>query len=419
MKKLFSLMMVAALTLGLSACGKTADDNPDIVTEIPAGTEITFWHAMGGKNGEAVTALVEKFNAENEYGITVIEEFQGGYGDTDKKIMAALSAGEYPNIGQQYGNNIIRYVDSGVVVSLDDYINHSVWGIENFEDIVEAYRVENSAYPSGNFYSLPFSKSTEILYVNHDILEEVGVEVPTTLEELKTVSKAIYEATGKPGFGYDSLSNLFITWVQQYGSGYTNNDGEVLFNTPEAVEAVEFFAEGVAEGYFRIAGEDRYLSGPFNNGDVAMFIGSTSGAGFVGAEGMNWKGHMVPFGDNKVVVQQGANFFMMDNTPEENAASFVFMRWLIEEDQTVFWALNSGYLPVRESARQNQVWLDFVNGGSPVASTKIAGMESAPYYSFDPIFAESYDLRKAAQAIVEDVLNGITTAEEAIANAAK
>ncbi len=35
------------------------------------GTTITFWHSMGGVNGEAMDTLVKKFNEENEYGITV------------------------------------------------------------------------------------------------------------------------------------------------------------------------------------------------------------------------------------------------------------------------------------------------------------------------------------------------------------
>ena len=45
------------------------------------GTEITFWHSMGGVNGEAIDELVSRFNEENEYGITVVSEFQGEYDD--------------------------------------------------------------------------------------------------------------------------------------------------------------------------------------------------------------------------------------------------------------------------------------------------------------------------------------------------
>lgn len=427
MKKLLTLLFAALLVLGLAACGAAEEPATEETTEetateeaveIPAGTEITFWHAMGGANGEAVTALVEKFNAENEYGITVVEENQGGYGDIHKKIIASLTAGDYPNIGQQYGNNIIQYMDSGAIVQLDEYINDATYGIEDFEDIIEGYRTENSSYPDGKFYSLPFSKSTEVMYVNKDILDELGLEVPTTLEDLKTVSETIYAEKGIPGFGYDSLQNLFIILSQQFGSEYTNAAGEVLFDNEQARAAVQYFVDGTDAGYFRIAGEDKYMSGPFNSGQVAMYIGSTSGAKYVGGEGLNWEAFMVPFGEEKVTIQQGANFFMFDKSPEENAAAFVFMNWMTQREQTVFWAMNSGYLPVRESAREDAAWLEFVGSDDPVASTKIAGMESAPYYTFDPIFAESYDVRKAVEAAVENAVNGVTTVDEAVSEAA-
>ena len=41
------------------------------------GTEITFWHSMGGVNGQAIDELVNRFNEENELGITVVSEYQG------------------------------------------------------------------------------------------------------------------------------------------------------------------------------------------------------------------------------------------------------------------------------------------------------------------------------------------------------
>ena len=43
------------------------------------GTEISFWHSMGGVNGQAIDTLVKKFNDENEYGITVKAQYQGEY----------------------------------------------------------------------------------------------------------------------------------------------------------------------------------------------------------------------------------------------------------------------------------------------------------------------------------------------------
>ena len=46
-------------------------------------------------------------------------------------------------------------------------------------------------------------------------------------------------------------------------------------------KVINYYAEGVKDGYFRIAGSDQYLSGPFANEQVAMFIGSIAGEGYV------------------------------------------------------------------------------------------------------------------------------------------
>ena len=426
MKKLLALLTAMALVVTLTACGDKKEPTTDkgneptvetgVNVEIPAGTEITFWHAMGGKNGEAVEYLVNQFNEENEYGITVTAEFQGGYGDLDKKVMAGLSAKQFPNIAQAYGNNIIRYIDSGKIVALDDYINSEKYGIEDFNDIIEAYRTENSSYPDGKFNSLPFNKSTEVLYINKTRFEENNLEVPTTLEELEAVSKQITEITGKPAFGYDSIQNLFIIWCQNFGSEYTNSKGEALFDTQEARDAINFFAKGVKEGYFRTAGEDKYMSGPFNNEDVWMFIGSTSGADYVGSDAFEFAAYEYPYGANPTVIQQGSNMFMLDNGDEENAATFVFMNWLTQTEQTLYWSMNSGYLPVRESARETDEWKAYIADGVGKPTTKSVGIGQASNYTFDPIFANSYSVRKAVEQAVMDVINGIDI-EEAISTA--
>lgn len=418
MKKLITLLLAFTLVFSLAACNET--DTPQEKSELPesiaTGITLQFWHAMSGGNGEAVEYLVNKFNEENEYGITVEATYQGGYGDLHQKITGALVADDYPNIAQAYGNNIATYMESEAIIQLDEYINDSLWGMENFEDIVEGYRIENSSYPDGKFYSLPFNKSTEVLYYNKTFFTDNNLEVPTTWEELETVSKQVTAITGKPAFGYDSLSNLFITWTQQNGGKYTDSDGKAYFNSSEAKAAVEFFVKGTDEGYFRIAGEDKYCSGPFNNQDLMMFIGSTSGSKYVGADTFEWNSAQVPFGKEKKVIQQGSNMFMMKSTPEEQLATFIFMKFLTDTENTAEWAMRSGYLPVRLSARELPKYQEYVaSGANP---TKDTGTSYDPsWYIFDPIFAESYDYRKAVEAAVEYAVLGEKDIETAIQDA--
>jgi len=409
MKKVLALILALTLAFTLAGCGTTNDANPEGVT-------LQFWHAMSGPNGEALDYLVAKFNEENEYDITIEATYQGGYTDLHQKIVAALTAGETPHIAQAYGNNIAVYMDSDAIVQLDSYIDDRTYGIDDFNDIIEGYRTENSSYQDGHFYSLPFNKSTEVLYYNKTFFEANNLEVPTTWEELETVSKAITAITGKPAFGYDSLSNLFITWTQQNGGKYTDSEENVYFNSEEAIEAVQFFVDGCEEGYFRIAGEDRYLSGPFNNQDVMMFIGSTSGSKYVGADTFEWNSAQVPFGKEEKVIQQGSNMFMLKSTEEEQLATFIFMDFLTQAENTAEWAIRSGYLPVRESARELDIYVEFVASGEN--PTKDTGTSYEPdWYIFDPIFPDSYDYRMAVQAAVEEAVLGEKTVAQAIQDA--
>ena len=97
-KKLVSLLLTATMVMGvLSGCGngktsvsQTGDTSTDEKVEMAAaddvdGTTITFWHSMGGVNGQAIDTLVNKFNVENEYGITVKAQYQGEYDDSLNK----------------------------------------------------------------------------------------------------------------------------------------------------------------------------------------------------------------------------------------------------------------------------------------------------------------------------------------------
>lgn len=384
--------------------------------EIPAA-EIHFWHAMSGGLGETLELVCANFNEENEYGITMVPTYQGGYGDLHAKVVAALSAGDAPHMGQAYGNNIIIYTQSEKVVQLDQYIFDPTYGVEDWEDILEGYRKENSSYPDGKFYSLPCNKSTEVLYYNKNFFEEHGLTVPTTWDELKETAMAASDILGAPAFGYDSLQNLFITWTQQAGGQYTNAEGEVFFNSPEAREALQYFVDGVEGGYFRTAGEDRYMSGPFNDQVAVMFVGSTSGSKYVGSDEFEWDSAQVPFGKEKKVIQQGSNMFMLESTPGEQLATFEFMKYITSTEVTAFWAMNTGYLPVRTSARESEEYKAYVESG--VNPTKVTGTSyDAGWYIFDPIFPESYDYRVAVGVAVEEATAGLKDVDTAINDAA-
>lgn len=434
MKKLFTSLSLLAGVTTLVACssgketGTTNESTSNLVTTIESPVTIEFWHAMSGTNQEAVDALVEQFNTTigTEKGITVKPVYQGAYNDLKTKTTAALKSGSAPAVAQAYPDWVAEYLQSGAVVALDEYINNKEVGITDFNDIIEAYRAENSQYEGGKFYSLPFNKSTEVLYYNKTFFEANGLTVPATWEELEAVSAQIKELTGNPAFGIDSTQNYFITMVQQFGGKYTNSQGDILFsedNAKAAVEALTLLQRNTDAGYWRLPGEDKYLSGPFMSELVYMYTGSSAGYSHISSADFEVGVAPIPqvSEETGAVIQQGTNVVVFDQnkTPEEVYAAYEFAKYLSSYEGNLYFATNTSYLPIRQSVIDSAGYQAYVTESND--QTKIVGPAQDSFFFYDPSFFtdtfSSYNVRTAVgQAVEQVVLNGVSP-EQAVQDA--
>ncbi len=82
-KKYFVVLLAVLVLVGCSS-GSGSKGNTDIVTEVPAGTEITFWHAMNGGQQDALVKITDDFMAANP-NIKVTLQNQSKYNKTYKK----------------------------------------------------------------------------------------------------------------------------------------------------------------------------------------------------------------------------------------------------------------------------------------------------------------------------------------------
>ena len=433
MKKLMLSLSLAAGLTSLVACSSKDNKQPEkekseIDNTIENPVTIEFWHAMAGTNQEAVEKLVENFNSTigAEKNITVKPVYQGQYTDLKTKTTAALKSGSVPAIAQAYPDWVAEYLQSGSVVELDPYINDETVGIKDFDDIIESYREENSQYEGGKFYSLPFNKSTEVLYYNKKFFDENGLKVPTTWDEVEEVSAKIHELTGKTAFGIDAPANYFITMVQQYGGEYTNSQGDILFaedGAKAAKEALELLKRNVDAGYWRLPGEDKYLSGPFMSELLYMYTGSTAGYSHIATADFEVGIAPMPQISDKTgaVIQQGTNVVVFDQnkSKEEVYAAYEFAKYLASYEGNLLFSTETSYLPIRESVVSSDAYQNYVVESND--QTKIVGPEQAKYYFYDPSFYKdaysSYNVRMAAEKAVESVvLNGVSP-EQAIEEA--
>ncbi len=77
----------------------------------PSGQTVTFWHVWGtGGPSDGMKAVVDNFNATNEYGITVNAVEQGNYSDLEDAMNAAIQSGDVPSVVVGYTNAPVQLV---------------------------------------------------------------------------------------------------------------------------------------------------------------------------------------------------------------------------------------------------------------------------------------------------------------------
>ncbi len=391
----------AAATLVLGACGNndsSAGNDEEIATEITEETTVTFWHAMNGAQEESLTKLTDAFMADNP-NIKVELQNQSQYSDLQAKINSTLpSPKDLPTITQAYPGWLWNAAQDEMLVDLGEYIDNDTIGWGDQEEIRSS--LLEGAQIEGVQYGIPFNKSTEMLFYNADMLEEYGVEVPTTLDELKAASQTIYEKSdGKVvGAGFDSLNNYYSIGMQNQGVDF---DKDLQLDSDESKEVINYYAEGVKDGYFRIAGSDQYLSGPFANEQVAMFIGSIAGEGYVKKDTEGKFEHGVSARPEAINLQQGTDLYMFNSaSAEERTAAFEYMKFLTSPASQLEWAVATGYMPVVESVLESD---DYTNN----PDTKVAAeLASATKELFSlPVVENSDSAYTEIRAIMENILS--------------
>lgn len=362
--KKIALVGAAALALiGLTACsnkgGKSSDSSSEkIPTKITKKTQVVFWNGMTGVQQTTLKQLTAEFEKKNP-NIQVKLENQGAYPDLQAKINSTLqSPNNLPTITQAYPGWLWTAAGNKMLVNMTPYINNKDigWGSAKASDIRQD--LLDGAKIKGTQYGIPFNKSIEVLVYNADILKKYDVKVPKTMAELQAASKKIYEKSDHKivGAGFDSLSNYYTLGMKDKGIDFTD---KINFSGKDSKSVINYYADGVKAGYFRTAGSEHYLSGPFANQQVAMFVGTSAGEGFVKKGVGNKFTYGVAPRPSDYNLQQGTDIYMFSNASAmQKAAAFKYIKFLVSKSSQLTWANKTGYIPVNQSVINSSEYKD-------------------------------------------------------------
>ena len=183
--KIVSILLLVAMLLSvfaLTGCQPTGGKIPSGNFVIPEGgydgSEVTikFYHTMGSNLSDVLKAYIVEFNKLYP-NIHIEHEQVGNYDAVRDQIKTELTVGNQPNIAYCYPDHVALYNIAKAVVTLDELIasdieitradgSKEILGLtdEQVADFIEGYYNEGKQFGDNLMYTLPMSKSTEVLY---------------------------------------------------------------------------------------------------------------------------------------------------------------------------------------------------------------------------------------------------------------
>ena len=402
MKKLTALIL--ALLLALSCCA-FAEGSGDITLDViicQYGPNTNDWFLGTGMNGSNFVAKFEEENPGIKLNLQVVS-----WNDVYTEVSTRISNNNAPDILNI--DVFANYAAEGLLLPVKDYCPE-----ELFNDFFPAF-IEQSVIDD-TVWAVPDLASARALYVNTDILEEVGVDIPATWAELEDVCQAIvdfYDGEVYP-WGIDMTTDegqaAFSYYVWNNDGGFVDADGNVALNSDKNVEAIEFAVGLVNKGFTNPnpATQTRYdLQDMFGAGKLAMVIAPNQLPDYLdqkGYEGINYTTAALPVNEG---AQAGATgvmdrvmAFRDDEYPDQaarNEAIGKFLTFFYRPDNYVGWVSMEGFLPAVNSAVEALVESD------PSFGAWLNVLDSCQFY---PTAIDNWDAIK--QGVIEVEQSALT-----------
>lgn len=330
-KKISILGLCASMLAGCS--NSTSSSTTTAGASTDEETTITIWHTFTGGQDEVLNTIAQDFEAENP---NIHVNVVGGYNQNDfeSTVQDAVVNGVGPNLVFNFVSFAKNFDGYDMLISFDDYFT------EDYKSMVsQGIYDEATGFEDGKVHMIATYTTSQVLFYNKAIFDEAGVEIPNTWDELKEACKTIYEKTGVVGFSADSLQEVINAIILQSHDGKYLDEStkKTLFNDEETVKWIEWWAEGVRDGYFQVAPTTGdYNSSDLNNGAIASYIGSCAGLPFLDLSNINGEVgvNRMPYidEDHKQVTVSNRSIIGFKKSDAEDAAVAKFAEYFITRD---------------------------------------------------------------------------------------
>ena len=312
---------------------------------------------VAGSLAQLMDGLVEEFNDSQEE-VYVESIFAGGYMEAMDKAQTAFLSGNPPEIAVLDAPNLLTLMDIGAIIPLDDFIEQEGGDayIDNFLDgFMKIARFD------GKVWSIPWQRSTPIMYYNKDFYREAGLdpEKPaSTWDELAEYAKklTIVDSGGNvQRWGVLIPNDYWLTMplLLQAGGEADNEMGTYIAIDTEEMRDVYRFLNKMAyelKVTTSVTPWSQSVS-DFAAGKTAMLYQTTGALTYIrNSTKFDFGTAFLPRNKRQVVIEGGGNFFIFKTDDRRQNAAWKFIKWMTQPEITAKWSVGSGYIPVRKEA---------------------------------------------------------------------
>ena len=383
----------------------------------PSGQTLTYWHQYDGSRQAVLDEIVNEFNATNKWGISVIPENQGDYGDIFLNMLSVLGTEAVPHLVTAYQHHAAAYQLVEGLVDMNSLVESAQWGLtspekEDFYPGILAQDV--SPVSDGARLGFPVQRSTDVLYYNSEWLSELGYDrPPATPAEFKQMACAgltpFHNSTAENSLGYSFYidTTRFSSWVFAFGGDNFNEvSNQFDYNNEATLEMLTFMLDLIESGCAAPSLDRSESLTAFGEGALLFMVDSSYQIPIVGElveenGGFDWAVAPLPSSGKQPVGNVfGASISIPVSTPEAELAAWLFLKYFTAPEIQARWGQESHFLPVRSSAA------DYMGDYLAENLNYQAALDLLPYGVTEPS-VPGYDfIRQEVELALESILEG-------------
>ncbi len=413
MKKLLAFVLVLMTLVSSTVLSALAEEPLQLTMYFPVN--------VGGDAAKLIDQMTADFNAENP-DVQVQAVYTGNYDDTVTAIQTAIQGGNAPDLFVSLATQRFTMADTRMAMPLDDLIAADPEGQAFVDDFIDGFMLDS--YVDGSIYSIPFQRSTMVMFYNKDAFEEVGLDPeapPTTWDEMVEYAQKL---TNENRYGVGiALNSGSAQWAFTgfslqnctNGVGLMSADGkEVYFNTPENIEALQLWLDLQNKYMCMAPGIVQWTDLPtqFLAGEVAMIYHTTGNLTNIRNNAtFDFGVCFLPAGRQYGAPTGGGNFYITNGISEERQkAAWEFIKFCCSTERAAQWSIDTGYVATRESCYETQLLKDYY-ADFPQA---LVAYEQLPYAQPELTTYSAAEMWRILNDNIQAAVTGEMTAAEAL-----